>query len=538
MMNERASTGVRVLVGLVIAAAACAATGRTALAGNGYWDLFCATLNPNGLYWNQVNGGTGPAGDPLVSPDPDGNPVFDNASALGGATYAFGGHDWGTGSLEPTVVAGNQLQLSNASAYHLSFTLDTRTLPDRDRNYPSWGTFGSILVEKYDGSTWTPFAPTWTVSPTSPTGGTTHGANWVTVGAGDVNDPESGKQTDAIYGIGATLPSVGAMGYRVTFDTNLRTWDSYSRTGSGGGPGGGQGTPAKPANGLPTLLAVPGKEYSNSDPTLSDTDAAGFADMHQNICFDGFGGAADTFDYTSSGISTIKQVDAIANSLDAYFQEVAADAVPMVVSVANDPSDGDILYQMGQNNVTGTWATASQINAVSPPDDLDGLELWGPDGPGNDDANMFSLDGDPSGVAVWRYDPNAHQSVPYITTAALMSAIGATEVVDLDALMVWDIDGDDTFGGGDAIIFSVENNQGIGGSFDGGEIWIWHFGATAQFLVHGGVVWDTFNPVGLHFNVNTEEINALEAIAVPEPATAGLLVLGAGLMMMPRRRRD
>jgi hypothetical protein len=44
--------------------------------------------------------------------------------------------------------------------------------------------------------------------------------------------------------------------------------------------------------------------------------------------------------------------------------------------------------------------------------------------------------------------------------------------------------------------------------------------------------------VGLHFNVNTEEINALEAIAVPEPATAGLLVLGAGLTMMPRRRRD
>ena len=486
------------------------------------------SLTPNGLYWNQVNGGTGLLGDPLVSPDPDGSPVFDAASPLGGAAYGFGGHDYGTGSLESTAVAGNILSVQSAGSmpYYLSLTLDSASDPDSDTAYPSWGTFSNIAVQQWDGVSWTAYNPTWLVSPTSPAGGTVQGAGSVTVGAGEVGAGEGGSQTSAIYGIGATLPS--SLGYKVFFDTDLKTWDSYSLSGgNGGGPGGGQGTLNKGGNVVPPLTLVPGKEYSN----LPDETFAGAPDPLQNIAFDGIGNAWDTFDYTGSGIPDF-EVDALANSLDAYFLEVINDEVPMMLSFATpDLKAGDIKYQMAQADIVGTWATPVQINAVSPPDDVDGLELWGPE---QDDANMFSLNGDPMGVSVYRYDSTTHMSTPYIQKAALMTAIDTNEAfIDLDALMVWDVDGDDYFGGGDIIMFSIEETITKGGVFDGGEVWVWHGGGgPAAFLWHGGELWNTAHQVGVHFGVNTEEVNALEA--VPEPVTLTVLLISS-LALLRRR---
>jgi len=180
---------------------------------------------------------------------------------------------------------------------------------------------------------------------------------------------------------------------------------------------------------------------------------------------------------------------------------------------------------------------------------------------GGDDANMFSLLGDPGsgafpgGVAVWQYNSMMHRSLPYITTAALKAAIGIgddlkypEQDIDLDALMVYESEakwegeeygfefGYDYTGNGppDSIMFSLRENQSIGGSFDGGEIWVWTFGGPAVFLVHGGEVWNTAHMVGADFGVGTEEIDALEAVSIPEPATLLLLLAGA-LCLMGRR---
>jgi hypothetical protein len=70
---------------------------------------------------------------------------------------------------------------------------------------------------------------------------------------------------------------------------------------------------------------------------------------------------------------------------------------------------------------------------------------------------------------------------------------------------------------------------------DGGEIFVWlSTEPSAKFLIHGGHVWDTV------FNVKdtvedwtglrpgTENIDALEAVATPEPSTfLSLLTLGS-----------
>ena len=68
--------------------------------------------------------------------------------------------------------------------------------------------------------------------------------------------------------------------------------------------------------------------------------------------------------------------------------------------------------------------------------------------------------------------------------------------------------------------------------YDGGEIWVWdgltHGGAT--FLSHGGHLWNTAFPVMATFGTASENVNALEAVAVPEPAILALLIPGlAGL---------
>ena len=68
---------------------------------------------------------------------------------------------------------------------------------------------------------------------------------------------------------------------------------------------------------------------------------------------------------------------------------------------------------------------------------------------------------------------------------------------------------------------------------DGGEIWVWDGINPAAFLFHGGVLWDTANNVTNL--LGSEDVDALEAASVPEPASLGILALGA-LAMLRRRR--
>ena len=286
--------------------------------------------------------------------------------------------------------------------------------------------------------------------------------------------------------------------------------------------------------------SVPGKEYSNH---WDHSMAAGFpADPLQNIAWDGAGNAWDTFDYGDSG-----EVDALANIRDAYYWDVVNDRVPLLNSFESPVfgESDDIYYQKPGVDINGVWAhgninppPGSDINTPRPPDDVDGLEVWGPevfaDPPGGvgDDSDMYSLMGDPGGTAVWQFRPGVG-SFAYITSVQIANAIDRPDLVgeiDLDAMMIFDAAGDDYFAVNDSIMFSI---RAIGGAFDGGEIWVWTRGAPAAFLFHGGEVWNTPHTVGPDYLVGTEEVNALEAL--PEPTTLGLLGLG-GLALLRRRR--
>jgi len=278
--------------------------------------------------------------------------------------------------------------------------------------------------------------------------------------------------------------------------------------------------------------SVGSKEYSN----YFDEDSAGAADSLQVIWWDGTGGATDTFDYSGASYdySDCGQVDALANHGDAYFYDVISDQVPLLVSFHVNPYIHYTMQGPGSHANpprVGVWATPQIINAGSPPDDVDALEVWGP-GTMND-ADRFSLTGDPfvtgiGRVSVWNYDYVNHIATPFISAAQIAAAIGRTDLadcIDLDAMMTYE----------NTIMFSIAPIS----NFDGGEIWVWTVGAgPATYLVHGGEVWDTAHDVTAHFSgygytVN-ENINALEA--VPEPTTMMLLGL-SGMALLRRRKR-
>jgi len=270
---------------------------------------------------------------------------------------------------------------------------------------------------------------------------------------------------------------------------------------------------------IPPPTQVSGKEYTD----YPDKDASGNLDPMQVITWDGVGGVADSFDYTKT-IPDISdaEVDALANHGDALFLDVIANRSALLISVQGDPI-APILYE-AISGAVGVWATAPQINQHGVKD-LDALEVWGPEL--IDDSDMFSLMYDPLRVAIWAFTPPAGPSVTYVTDAQIANAIGMPgyeNKIDLDGLMVYDTTGDDYFDPYfDWIMFSIMPI----GMFDGGEIWVWGGGnPAAQFLNHGGHLWDTNFNVTARFGA--ENVDALEAVStVPEPGT--LILLGTGL---------
>jgi hypothetical protein len=291
---------------------------------------------------------------------------------------------------------------------------------------------------------------------------------------------------------------------------------------------------------LPPPDRVPGKEYSNH------FDRTGFPnhapDHEQVIAWDGKGGTKDTFDYSGSRPSDPieeREVDALANLEDALFDAVIHDQSFLLFSTDLDPQ---IYYEApGCCPGFGVWATPPQIDQVSP-DDVDGLEVWGEEMV--DDANRYSLEYDPfpgtDRVAVWGYDSGTHTSFPIYKVSDIGTAIGLDvsywEFLDLDAMMM----------SGDSIMFSIDPIDLDGGGItpnandiDGGEIWVWDGTANpAQFLDHGGHLWDTAFEVQKTYGTASENINALEAASVPEPTSILLFGLGlAGLAGYALRRR-
>lgn len=253
---------------------------------------------------------------------------------------------------------------------------------------------------------------------------------------------------------------------------------------------------------------VSGKEYTDRP----DRNAAGVADPTRVLHWWGNGVVADSFKY-----QTVGEVDAIANNGDLFFSEAKTESAALLISVEGD-SRAPILYEMPGTGVNGVWATAANVNSNGVTD-LDALEVWGPNS--QDDADRFSLVGD-TNFAIYQY--NNPGIVGWITQAEIAAAINAVGVqVDLDALMTF----------GDQIMFSV---RPISGLFDGGEIWTYTRGGgagTAQFLFHGGHLWNTAFDVRAAFGVTSENVDTLEAVdivPVPEPSSMAAIALGVLLL--------
>lgn len=324
---------------------------------------------------------------------------------------------------------------------------------------------------------------------------------------------------------------------------------------------------------VPFPPQVPGKEYSE-DPDRNGNPLH-TPNPGQVIAWDGTGGTTNTSNFLTlwnptSGIAAPDpfQVDALANRKDLLFYEVIEDSVPLVFSTGlpggpRTAFDNYIFYERPNHKVLlpfpykeiGVWATPAQINQVEP-NNVEGLELWAPvqdetvpledrvndvllQGPEIpvDDANRYSLFGDPLGCSVFKSNGNCLFLKADIASAItpLFPGLDITDAkIDLDGLMTWEND----------ILFSLKpidgNNDGIitdndpSQDLDGGEIFVWlSTEPSAKFLIHGGHVWDTaFNVkntvkhwTGLE--PGTENIDALEAVATPEPSTfLSLLTLG------------
>lgn len=320
---------------------------------------------------------------------------------------------------------------------------------------------------------------------------------------------------------------------------------------------------------LPT--AVTGKEYSNH----TDEDASGTPDSEQAIEWDGSGGAVDTFDYSPTIIPLGPQrlppaevdeppdTDALAHDIDAYFSEVRNNTQALIFSTDGDGS----IYAETTSGAGSVWASPATINAGSPPEDVDAIEVWGPDGA--DDAFNYSLESqpgsaaaDPSGVAVWHIPGSTPGSLgptafPLLFDSELAAAIlplapaGTTvdlllEQLDLDGMMllISQFESDGATARVGSIHFTIDPiiDPTLGTTiFDGGEIFTWDFSfiagaggppGPASFLSHGGHLWDTAFDVMGTFGTASENVNGIEGVTqiaeVPEPSA--LVLLGLGLV--------
>lgn len=202
--------------------------------------------------------------------------------------------------------------------------------------------------------------------------------------------------------------------------------------------------PAIPGPIVPHPTQVPGKEYSDRP----DIDAAHVPSPEQTLLWDGLGNVRNGFKYGSTG-----EVDEMANVNDTLYDAVIKDKAALLFSTTGD-APAPIMFERRMTGGGGIWAIPTEINRAGV-NDLDGLEVWGPDEVAN--ADRYSLVGDPTGVAVYDEAPFRHAA---FTVAELAAAIGLDPALwdqfDLDGLMT----------SGDRILFSIAPL----GPFDGGEI--------------------------------------------------------------------
>ena len=323
----------------------------------------------------------------------------------------------------------------------------------------------------------------------------------------------------------------------------------------------------RPGTGLPSPTETTGKDFSD----YRDRNALGVGEPERVIAWDGSGGTRDSFNYVLTrtaypDVNFPMSVDAISNGGDALFQTLRDDRSALLFSVGDVGVGGPVadptIYYVRPTfsgavpGGHGVWATAPEIDDEFDPAtgaqrirDVDGLEVWGPDQ--LDDTNRYSLYGDPftnfvapnesHKVAIWEYDSVNHVSKHHTLTTHLAAAMDLqyfgfgeggplwghlVELMDVDAMMTL----------GTRVTFSIaplalSQFSQPGGpllpDFDGGEIFEYDGpGIPTRFLEMGGYVWDTALDIMGTFGVPSENINALESIAVPEPNCLAMMLLG------------
>lgn len=349
-----------------------------------------------------------------------------------------------------------------------------------------------------------------------------------------------------------------------------------------------------------------GKEYSHNRPvpgadpnivSLDDHDEFGVPDPLQVVSWDGRegriggnSGSVNAFDYGASpGFNYPRgEVDALANSGDALFKQVIRNEAALLFSTTGDSLGGIPKAHVHYEDPVGGDGIWAAIEAPPvgfgpgtgvnhhPVQDLDALEVWGPEppkhdvvfgppkvvvegylggfpGPATADSNRFSLDSDStSGISVWAYDIGTTAITPWLLHSELVTAVeklflpaGFTfdsftrDRIDIDGLMTRDTDGIPAltfvpgYTVGDEALISIDpvmdprvvDPSGAVIAFpglliDGGEVFhmtkiapgVGPATIVASFLSHGGHLWDTAFPVAATFGYDFEDIDALEAV--------------------------
>jgi MYXO-CTERM domain-containing protein len=306
------------------------------------------------------------------------------------------------------------------------------------------------------------------------------------------------------------------------------------------------GSPILPqvVDAVPPVDRVPGKEHTEvRDMTYAPSPHA--SSPGQLGLFDGQGGAQNGINLApllSPDIQS-REVDAQGSVFDALYDEVRSNRVPLIVSASGDNMLGATVALAAERAAGPVLPFASSAQVVNHAHaggqltDIDSVQLYGIEG--QTGTSLFSLKGDTSGTSIFQY--NGIGVIPYISRADILVATGLPtaliDQIDVDALMgneggINPFDGQ--FGPGDSVMFSLAPISNV---IDGGEIWVWDFGLPAQFLNHGGHLWDTAFAVQGTLGGVSENVDAIAAASTPEPSALVLALVGLGAIGLWRSAR-
>ncbi len=298
-------------------------------------------------------------------------------------------------------------------------------------------------------------------------------------------------------------------------------------------------------------------EYSNEfDEQALAGGGEGPLDPGQVLTTEPGGGAGlprDGLDFApglESGNEPDAQIDALASGNDALLDELFSDSADLLVSVVGDAGGHEVAAFA--EDLGASFAIRYRHADLNPADaggvagieDVDGLELWGPETSSGDDARYYSLLND-SVLGTSVYLEQLGVQIPWVPQSFIVVAVqnlgytGAPEDVDVDALLVRNggvggfVENPD-----DLIVFSIRGVPGSG--FDGSELVVLSGDGSSSFLTHAGHAWDTGFALSPRLDAllgaaesASEDVDAIE---LPEPGLALGLSNGVlGLLALRRR---